>query len=394
VSRKGAAGPAGNDGSSEPAIDADGSHVAFTTGANDFSATPDLNSDSDVWVRDVAAGQVVLVSSSASGSATGDDGSFAPDISADGNRIAFASIATNLVAGVDVNGGVRDVFVRDMGTATTSLVSRTAGANGISGNAGSERPSIDASGTRIAFETFASDLVPGDANGQPDVLLRDTVALTTELVSRGAGPDGAQAGVGSGTASISGNGDCVAFETRADSFVAMPAGTDHLRVLARALRGDCPFGPLAAAPGAPPASPDTTSPVLSRVSIAPRRFLAGRRVRPRTRTRPAIGGRLRFTLSEAASVTIRIDALLPGRRLRKRCVRPRRAPRGRICTRVIRRGTLARSGTQGANRVNVTGRLRGKRLRPGPYRATLRARDAAGNLSTPRRVKFTILRPR
>ena len=394
VSRKGPAGPAGNDASSEPAIDANGSHIAFTTSADDFSAIPDLNTASDVWVRDVAAGQVALVSRAASSNTTAEDGSFAPAISADGNRIAFASNAANVVAGVDVNGGVRDVFLRDMGTATTSLVSATAGANGISGNGGSERPSIDAAGTRVAFETAATDLVPGDANGRLDVLLRDTTALTTELVSRGAGPDGAQAAVGSGTASISGNGDCVAFETTADAFVAMPAGTDHTRVLARALRGDCPFGPLAAAPGAPPASPDTTPPVLSRVSIAPRRFLAGRRVRPRTRTRPAIGGRLRFTLSEAASVTIRIDALLPGRRLRGRCVPPRRAPRGRVCTRAIRRGVLTRAGTQGANRVAITGRLRGKRLRPGPYRATLRAKDVAGNVSAARRVTFRILRPR
>ena len=86
VSRKGAAGPAGNDGSGEPAIDADGSHIAFSTDANDFSANPDANTDSDIWVRDVPGGQVALVSRAASGSATADDGSFAPAISADGNR--------------------------------------------------------------------------------------------------------------------------------------------------------------------------------------------------------------------------------------------------------------------------------------------------------------------
>ena len=49
-----------------------------------------------------------------------------------------------------------------------------------------------------------------------------------------------------------------------------------------------------------------------------------------------------------------------------------------MCTRAIRRGALTRAGIQGANRVAITGRLRGKRLRPGPYRATLRAKDAGG----------------
>ena len=117
VSRKGAAGPAGADRSNEPAIDADGSHVAFSTDATDFSAIPDANMSSDVWVRDVSAGQVALASRAASADATADDGSFAPAISADGNRVAFASLATNLVSGFDVNGDVRDVFVRDMGAA-------------------------------------------------------------------------------------------------------------------------------------------------------------------------------------------------------------------------------------------------------------------------------------
>jgi Tol biopolymer transport system component len=400
ISRKGAAGPAGNKGSTSPAIDADGSHVAFATSADDFSAIPDGNAGSDIWVRDVAAGQVTLVSRALAANETANASSFAPAISADGNRIAFSSIATNLVAGVDVNGGSRDVFVRDVAAATTALVSATADANGISGNGGSERASIDASGTRIAFETFANDLVPGDVNGAMDVLVRDTTALTTELVSRGAGPAGVQSLRSSGTPSISGNGDCVAFETTADDLVPMPPGTDHARVLARALRGDCPFGPLPeppAPPGPPPGPPavsDTTAPVLSAVSVAPRRFLAGRRVRPRTRTRPAIGARLRFTLSEAATVTIRIDALVRGRRLNKRCVAPRRSPRGRACTRVIKRGTLTHAGTAGANRFALTGRLRGRRLPPGRYRATLRGRDAAGNVSAPSRVGFTVLRPR
>ncbi len=399
VSRRGA-GPAGDDGSGSPAIDADGSHVAFATDATDMNPViTDANMNSDIFVRDIAAGQVHLVSGTPAGTATADGGSFAPAISADGNRIAFSSGATDLVVAVDVNAGFRDVFVRDMAAASTTLVSRTAGANGISGNGGSERASIDASGTRIAFETGASDLVPGDLNGvRMDVLVRDTVAQTTELVSRGDGVAGAQAGESSGTPSISGNGDCVAFETFTDDFVPMPAGTDHARVIARALRGNCPFGPLPAPPGGPPpgspATPDTTRPVLSRVSLAPRRFLAGKRVRPRTRRRPAIGARLRFTLSEAATVTIRIDALLPGRRLRQRCVPPRRAPRGRVCKRRVRRGALTHAGGQGANRRNLTGRLRGKRLPPGAYRATLKAKDAAGNVSAPRRVEFTVLRPR
>ncbi len=395
VSRIAPDGPPGNSDSFTPAVDADGSHVAFATSATNFSALPDANMGSDVWVRDLAAGSTTLVSLDAAGDSTANGASFAPAIDAGGNRVAFASSATDLGGGTDPNGAASDVFVRDVAAASTLLVSRTNGPDGVSGNSGSGRPAIDSSGTRIAFETGATDLFAGDANGAPDVLLRDTAAATTELVSRGQGILGAQQLGSAGTPSISGNGDCVAFETRSDDLVAMPPGTDFGRVIARVMRGDCPFGPPAGSQPAPaPQAADTSAPVVSGVSISPRRFLAGRRVSRRTRTRPAIGARLRFSLSEAATVALRIDRLRPGRRLRNRCVVPRRAPRGRRCTRALRRGTLTRAGAAGANRVSITGRLRGRKLPPAPYRIELRATDAAGNVSAPRRVKFRILRKR
>ena len=89
------------------------------------------------------------------------DGGTGPAINADGTRVAFASSSTNLGAPGDVNAGQVDVFMRDLAVGDTVLVSRTNGQNGFSGNNFSERPSMDASGLRIAFETFASDLVPG-----------------------------------------------------------------------------------------------------------------------------------------------------------------------------------------------------------------------------------------
>ena len=73
---------------------------------------------------------------------------------------------------------------------------------------------------------------------------------------------------------------------------------------------------------------------------------------------------------------------------------PRRAPRGPPLHGALRRGTLTRAGTRGANRVSITGRVRGRKLAPGPYRITILAHDAAGNVSAPERVKFTVLRKR
>jgi hypothetical protein len=180
----------------------------------------------------------------------------------------------------------------------------------------------------------------------------------------------------------------------------MPPGTDFTRVVARAVRGDCSFAPVTVTPppggGGPPGGgpgADTTAPVITDARIRPSRFLAGRRMRKRTAERPPIGGRLRFTLSEAASVELRFARLKKGRRLDGHCVAPRRAPEGRRCPRALRRGKLSRAGMAGPNRIAITGRLRGRKLAPGRYRITIVTADEAGNAGKRVRVPSTILRP-
>jgi hypothetical protein len=323
------------------------------------------------------------VSVALAGGATGNDFSAAPAISADGNRIAFTSGATNVGVGLDLNGAGRDIFVRDMTAGTAVLASRTTGANGVSGNGLSERASISADGSRVAFESSSTDLAPGDANGAIDIFVRDTSAETLERVS-------GQSSDRNDTPSISGDGNCIAFGTFSDDLVPMPPGTDHIRVVARALRGDCPFGPAEDT-----TTGDTVAPVVSKVSIKPKRFLAGKKLRKKTKKRPAVGGRLRYTLSEAAKVSVRIDAKLKGKRVKGRCVKPRpRNRKRRRCNRFVRRGTLSANGKLGANRLNVTGLIKKRKLRPGRYRATITATDEAGNVSEPRPVSFKILRKR
>jgi hypothetical protein len=223
-------------------------------------------------------------------------------------------------------------------------------------------------------------------NGVSDIVLRDTIAQTTELVSMGAA---GQANASSDSPAISGDGNCIAFQTNADNLVTMPPGTDHSRVVSRALRGDCPFGPVAAAP--PPPAADTTAPVISGLRLAPTRFRAGARVQAARRGRTAIGSRLRFSLSEAGRVRIRVGARLPGRRVGKRCVARRPGAKGRACIRFVRKGTLSAPGKLGANTVAVTGRVARKLLVRGRYRGTITAVDAAGNRSAPRTFTFTIL---
>jgi hypothetical protein len=115
---------------------------------------------------------------------------------------------------------------------------------------------------------------------------------------------------------------------------------------------------------------DRTPPVLGRVTLTPARFAVARRATGVTAARR--GTRVRYSLSEPAAVTLRVQRLA-GRRARTV-------------------GTLRRSGLAGANRVRFSGRIGRRRLAPGRYRLTVRATDAAGNRSAARSRTFRIVR--
>jgi hypothetical protein len=106
-------------------------------------------------------------------------------------------------------------------------------------------------------------------------------------------------------------------------------------------------------------------------------------------TFPAKGSaRLRFTLSEAARITVAITGRISGRRVRGVC-RPS-AKHGKHCTVIVKKTTLTFAGTSGHNTLMV----HWTSLRPGRYTATVTAHDAAGTQSTPVTFAFTITKPR
>jgi PKD domain len=130
------------------------------------------------------------------------------------------------------------------------------------------------------------------------------------------------------------------------------------------------------------------------LSLSPSRFRVGRAATPlaaQHRRRAPVGTTFRYRLSEAATVRIAIERALPGRRRRGACRAPGVRPRGRRCTRYRTLGTLTRSAPAGPSSLAFSGRLGSRALRPGRYRATLVATDAAGNASRPARAAFTVV---
>ncbi len=248
-------GGAGDGASGGPAISAGGARVAFASLAENL-VPDDGNGVSDVFVRDLD-GELTERVSLANGGAEADGASLAPAITPDGGLVAFASEASNLVGpGADTN-GASDVFVRDLAAATTERVSVPAPGGSASG--ASAAPDVSDDGRFVAFESAAS-LVPEDSNGLVDVYVRDRLEQSTERVSVASG--GEQADDGSFGASISGDGSFVVFTSLAGNLVpGTPSGANVYR--RNRLTGTVEWLSVGAAAGNTSATPDANTNGLS-----------------------------------------------------------------------------------------------------------------------------------
>lgn len=140
---------------------------------------------------------------------------------------------------------------------------------------------------------------------------------------------------------------------------------------------------------------DTTRPGISNVSITRKRFRVGPNPTALSAARKTPAGTVfRYALSEAAQVTLRIERPTKGRKVGRSCKKATRKLRKKpSCTRYVAAGaTIKRNGVAGGNSITFSGRIGRKALRPGSYRATLGATDAAGNKATVRRVNFKVVR--
>ncbi len=143
------------------------------------------------------------------------------------------------------------------------------------------------------------------------------------------------------------------------------------------------------------AGADLLVPTLDRLALTNRRFRVGRGATATVagRRRTPVGTRFRWRLSEAATVSLRIERKLAGRRSGRRCVKPtKRNRRARKCTRWSRAGTLTRTAAVGNGGTAFSGRIGRRKLAAGSYRAVVSAKDAAGNSSRSRTIAFKIVR--
>jgi Tol biopolymer transport system component len=185
-------------------MSADGRYVVFTSFAKNLTAEPVVNNQTNIFVRDRQTNTTTLVNVSVDGKAYG--GATDPSITPDGRYVVFVGPAntgsTALAPGVtfapNVGGNGLQVYVRDLVSHTTTLVTVRPGGQGTIG-AGSDNlsyhPSIRADGKRVVFSYDQhDDEVSGDSNGTTGVVVRDLTTGTTTLISHNlAGTNGGNA---------------------------------------------------------------------------------------------------------------------------------------------------------------------------------------------------------
>jgi len=213
-------GVPGDHDSTSPVLSADGGVVAFESGATNLVAGADVNDRTpDVYVVAVATGEVSRASVDAGGRQH-EGASFSPAISADGRYVAFTSDAPlgdapGRARTDGREGRTRQVFVRDLASGIVRRVSRRP--DGREPNAASFLPSISGDGRWVAFVSNATDIAADHVNGGSNIYLHDLQTSTTTLVSRSA--DGVSSDGASTRPALSGTGRFVVFESDASNLV-------------------------------------------------------------------------------------------------------------------------------------------------------------------------------
>ena len=180
-------------------ISSDGNWVVYHHGARTLdlvnpppaSCPRPANTHTQIYRTNLLTGATELVSVDPATGCYGNEESTFPDVSADGRYVAYGSRATNLGPN-DGNGGRFDIYLKDMVTGQVSLISVT-GSGGAS-NQDSNRPDLNDDASVIVYNSRASNLVPGDTNGQSDCFLTQRANLTAvqrvSLGNRGQQLDG------------------------------------------------------------------------------------------------------------------------------------------------------------------------------------------------------------
>ena len=181
-------------------ISGDGSRVAFYSDS-DFLGEGRPDDVVEIWLYDTTTMTFTRVTSASDS----DRNSYSPSISGDGTRVAFESDSDFL--GQGITDTQNEIWLYDTATMTLTRVTTTSG----TGYRGNEHPSLNADGTKVAFDGNCDFLGQGITDTQNEIWLYDTATMTVTRVTSASDSDRR-----STSSSLSADGKRIAFSSDSD----------------------------------------------------------------------------------------------------------------------------------------------------------------------------------
>jgi hypothetical protein len=137
----------------------------------------------------------------------------------------------------------------------------------------------------------------------------------------------------------------------------------------------------------------TAKPVLASLALSPSAFKAARSGASIMASAMRTGTTVSYVNTQASTTTFVVKRERAGFRRGRRCVarRPAGAPRPKRCTRLVRAGSFTHADEAGRVSFRFSGRVGGRKLRPGRYRLRATAQNALGR-SAPLSKRFRVRR--
>jgi len=212
-------GTGGDRDSHRPVVSADGSTIVFMSKATDLIDGLTTSGNENVYLYDVATGEITLITTGHDGTGSDISNNYSlAAISADGSKVVFQIVATNLIEGVTTT-DTWNVYLYDVESEEITLITTGLGGAGIS----STYPwglDISGDGRKVVFPVLAYDelidgLVRSDGNRQ--IVMYDVESQDFTLIS--AEPGGNPGNSESMTPAISHDGSRIVFGTTATDLI-------------------------------------------------------------------------------------------------------------------------------------------------------------------------------
>ncbi|MFG1343840.1 VCBS domain-containing protein [Xanthobacter autotrophicus DSM 431] len=201
--------------SARPVFSPDGSKVAFESGLANLAG--DTNG-SGLYVKDLTTGVTTQVSINETGSSTTTSG-FNPVFSPDGTKLAFVAFGNQ--SGPNIVGGSLCIYVKDLASGDVTYVSAA--------SAHEVRPVFSPDGTKVAFVSNESSVVPGGEMWGTHLYVKD---LQTGEITCVSSPGGVlpNDGVVGDTFSFSADGTKIVFSSSESTLPGNTGGTSNIFV--------------------------------------------------------------------------------------------------------------------------------------------------------------------